>query len=592
MYRGVGRRQLRLFVVATLLLVWSAALQANEEVQTGRPDYDAASWLLVPPAHSIQREAQHFLLPPPEQSGKPPHHQVYADFLSSSFHTHHVPVGAPEHAINSTDAVQLMALVLIRHGDRTPTYVFQNSLSEWPEGSGQLTGLGMKQQHDLGAMLRHRYVNERNLIEPYWRLDQVYCRSTARTRSLQSAEAFFHGFFPPGTGPNLPESEGGGPALPINIQPVPIMSASRYNDTLLYAYKNCPTLKRLIKENKQQPEWQRLSNENQQLFAQLTQIFGEPIGLKHMTKIRTLLNAERIHGKPQLDGITAAMWDKINELGAWVLKSKFRTHEMGKLAIGDLPVEIRNRMKNILIEHYMVDDEEKAATEASPRDSLSPHSIELRRTYSEPSFVLYSAHDGTILALLSALQAKNTKVPYFGAFVTFELFAPINEDPPFVKLWFDDQPLRIPGCDHVCTFANFSAVVEQSHEPDWHRACDIPWLRPLFNNEPRAAADEGAKPFDPAQCAVDEFELRALRTQLAAQQELIEELQAALDYRQLKKDQKQAAEERKLEEKEQRELEKKKQKEQQQAAEEKKSQEKKGENKEVLKQDKPKKKAK
>ena len=476
--------------------------------------------------HSLDKELKHFQLSPSARGGAAQHHnQHYASYLSDGKHTHHVlPGGAASRYDPAVDGQQLMAIVLSRHGDRTPVYVFENSQSDWPEGSGQLTGLGMKQQHDLGALLRQRYVEERQLVEPYWRLDQIYARSTSRTRTLQSAYSFWTGFFPPGTGPNLPSGEGGGPALPINLQPVPVMSASRYNDTLLYAYKNCPKLKRLIKETKASEEWRRATEENAELFARLTEIFGEPIGLKQMTQIKTLLNAERIHGRPQLEGITPEMMVRINALGAWVIKRKFATHEMGKLAAGQLPDEIRNRMRNMIIDHYELKDQEKAATEISPKDVLSPHSILLKRTYSEASFVMFSAHDGTILALLAALQAEDPKVPHFSSFITFELFDPVSADePPVVKLWYDDEPLSIPGCAHRCSFAEFSAAVDRSYEPDWLRTCDIEWLKPLHEQTVNELIQE---------------EVEGLVGTIEGQQELIRELQEALDYKKYKKQEK------------------------------------------------------
>lgn len=512
-------------LILTTLLIRNGVLADEVEEHHVDGDWDGyqhrTGGKLEEHVHHLDKELKHFQLPHSERGGVSHHHEQYSSFLGSSKHTHHVLPGGPASKYDPlADGQQLMSIVLSRHGDRTPVYVFENSISDWPEGSGQLTGLGMKQQHDLGVMLRKRYVEERQLIEPYWRLDQIYARSTSRTRTLQSAYSFWTGFFPPGTGPNLPEGEGGGPALPINLQPVPIMSASRYNDTLLYAYKNCPKLKKLIKEVKASEEWKAMTGANQDLFDRLSEIFGEPIGLKQMTQIKTLLNAERIHGRPQLEGITPEMMARINELGAWAIKKKFATHEMGKLAAGQLPDEIRNRMRNMIIDHYELRDQEKANTEVSPKDVLSPHSIQLKKTYSEASFVMFSAHDGTILALLAALRAENPKVPYFSSFITFELFDPITDDPPIVKIWYDDEPLYIPGCPHRCTFAEFSAAVDESYEPDWLRVCEIEWLKPLH---------------EPTINEIVQEEVQDLLNTIDSQKELINDLQAALDYKKYKK---------------------------------------------------------
>jgi len=377
------------------------------------------------------------------------------------------------------DGDLLLSVVITRHGDRTPVSVYENTESEWPEGSGQLTGLGMKQQSDLGVKFRQRYIEQYGLIDAHWRIDQVYARSTSRCRTLQSAHSFFMGFFPPGTGPNLPLGEGGGPALPINIQPVPVHSYSRYNDSLLYAYKNCPKLKKLIKQTRESDEWRRIEKENAPLLDQLSAIFGEQIKLKHMTSIKTLINAERIHGKPQLPGVTKQMMSKIKTLGAWVIKQKFATHEMGRLGAGFLPAEIRNRMKNMIIDHYELDYHDKSQTEISPKDVLTPKSIQRKQRYKEAPFVLFSAHDGTLLALLSALRAHDYKVPYFSSHLVFELYAGKSErDEPTVKIFYDDEPLSIHGCGHTCSYNQFSRVIDESYEPDWEQVCEIEWLKP------------------------------------------------------------------------------------------------------------------
>jgi hypothetical protein len=69
----------------------------------------------------------------------------------------------------------------------TPTRVFPNSKSRWPEGLGQLTALGLKQMFELGETMRERYVHRFGLLSPRYHADEVWARSTSKDRTLMSA---------------------------------------------------------------------------------------------------------------------------------------------------------------------------------------------------------------------------------------------------------------------------------------------------------------------------------------------------------------------------------------------------------------------
>ncbi len=51
-------------------------------------------------------------------------------------------------------------------------------------------------------------------------------------------QSFMHGFYPEDT-------ETGSKRLPGGLQPVPIHAYAKHHDTVLYAYKNCPMLKKM-----------------------------------------------------------------------------------------------------------------------------------------------------------------------------------------------------------------------------------------------------------------------------------------------------------------------------------------------------------
>ena len=53
----------------------------------------------------------------------------------------------------------IFAIDIIRHGDRTPMIASPEMQKIWPQGLGQLTPKGMRQEYELGKRLRELYVN-------------------------------------------------------------------------------------------------------------------------------------------------------------------------------------------------------------------------------------------------------------------------------------------------------------------------------------------------------------------------------------------------------------------------------------------------
>lgn len=72
-----------------------------------------------------------------------------------------------EEANGSSDSpAAVFAMVLHRHGDRSPTVLLPNDPNndKWPSGKGQLTPLGMSQLATLGQALYARYVTNFSLL--------------------------------------------------------------------------------------------------------------------------------------------------------------------------------------------------------------------------------------------------------------------------------------------------------------------------------------------------------------------------------------------------------------------------------------------
>lgn len=87
------------------------------------------------------------------------------------------------------EKVGVQTVVLVhRHGDRTPVhndFVTDDYPIDWPEGYGQLTGIGVHQLWDLGDELRENYLN----LPLNYTQGLLYSRASDTDRTLQSAQS-------------------------------------------------------------------------------------------------------------------------------------------------------------------------------------------------------------------------------------------------------------------------------------------------------------------------------------------------------------------------------------------------------------------
>jgi len=339
-------------------------------------------------------------------------------------------------SISPTDSHDELVQVIIitRHGDRTPTHAYPNSKSIWPEGFGQLTNIGMRQHYDLGQKFRKRYVDT-NFINSSYNMNDVRVRSSPRERTLMSAQSFMLGFYPPGTGADT---------LPGSVQPVPIFSSLKQHDILLYAYKICPTLKVNKQELERSEDWINTKKKYSPLLRNLSAIFGGELALKDVTGIVNIIQAEAIHNQTSLDGVTPEMFTEMKVLTEWIYKHKFLTKKMGRIGAGNLVQELYHYMNNCTTSH-----------------DLGIHV--------SPKLIFLSAHDGTLLALMSALGLKNLHVPNYASHFVFELH--YNKGQYTVTILYDDEVVTLEGCSEHCPIEQFHNVVKESFPVDWQKEC-------------------------------------------------------------------------------------------------------------------------
>lgn len=344
---------------------------------------------------------------------------------------------------------------LCRHGDRTPISVFPTDpwpIPTWKWGPGQLTPIGEAAQYNLGEILRNRY-------QPPWpmnyTLHAVRARSTDVDRCLMSAESQLAGIFPPGSG--TPH------ALPYEWQAVPVHTAPIGYDALLRAFDHahCPRYDQIMARRKEGKAFQTMEKEHKDFLEHVGKLAGMKISLSNLYIVSDAMVCERAHGRAWATGLTEEVFAKAVNLSDWTLAQMFapgpeeRTpHELARLTAGNLV----QRIKELML------------MAANGNDTV-------------PMFQLFSAHDTTVTALLSALNAFDGVSPPYNSTVMFELWEKnlgddgANDD-FHVVAYYNWKRIVLPGCQEEshCRLGDFVQGIEPiavESEVAWAAECQV-----------------------------------------------------------------------------------------------------------------------
>ncbi|EKF32397.1 acid phosphatase, putative [Trypanosoma cruzi marinkellei] len=139
--------------------------------------------------------------------------------------------------VGEDELVITKLFVLNRHGHRSPNAPYwdycprdRKNRRNYDVYSEDLTGLGMKEEYELGQYLRHKYAD---IIGNRFNRSLHFFRAVGEPRILQSAMAVSQGIFPDGFGP--------GGFLPNRPQFVPVFSDM---DTHEYLLDDVPCFRR------------------------------------------------------------------------------------------------------------------------------------------------------------------------------------------------------------------------------------------------------------------------------------------------------------------------------------------------------------
>ena len=304
----------------------------------------------------------------------------------------------------------VFAVDVIRHGDRTPFDSIPTAPHIWTEGFGALTATGITQEYLLGKKWRALYIDKWHLLPPQYTVGTIYVRSTDINRTLMSAQSALLGLYPPGTGPTLPDGQ---PAAPYGIQPIPIHTVATETDSLLIPdYDKADYHQSLERYFFSSPEWKEKAAELEPKFAQWSTATG--IEITNLIQIESLADTVFIYQRYQIPlppGITNDA-QAIVDAGHWVLAETYKPAEIGHATGGTLLKAIAGYLQ--------------AASEG--KSSLK--------------YVLFSAHDTTLLSAMSCLGKPLTGPPPYASDLKFALFKTDHNDFR-VEIRYNDQTVNL-----------------------------------------------------------------------------------------------------------------------------------------------------
>ncbi|KAF1768122.1 hypothetical protein GCK72_008084 [Caenorhabditis remanei] len=375
----------------------------------------------------------------------------------------HKPRGYKPRKLEEGDEL-LLSQVVWRHGDRAPTGTYptdQHKEEAWPNGWGELTQLGMRQQYALGRLLYKRYVNSTGPAEPLlsssYNSKEVYIRSTDVNRTLVSALANLAGMFENGNrGADYPDSK----RWPNNWTPIPIHTLAEKDDPVGNVFAPCPRAEELTKNIYLGSGFQKFVAENQEFLDFVSEKTGKKVIMPEIYMINDAHYIETLYNMSQPDWITDDVGMKLRNLSQVSTRFLF--------GIGDPYVPELIRLRGGPLLGAMIDKMNHKISCAKKNNEGEECAWIGRLKYHA-----YSAHDTTVYAFLTTFGDEEKVIeggmPHYTASVAVELWN-LKNGGPSVRVLFHSAfhhnyhviTHLAKGCPHNSEFCPLKTFEQRS----------------------------------------------------------------------------------------------------------------------------------
>ncbi|KAK9824986.1 hypothetical protein WJX81_003696 [Elliptochloris bilobata] len=278
--------------------------------------------------------------------------------------------------------------------------------------SGELTLSGQAQARELGAWLRHRYVDSAGFLPPDYQDGVVAACTTNYRRTVDTLAGVLSGLWP---------------SVAANGRIIPAVTSAAIDEVLWGNADNCERLRSMFKAHAARvKEAQKGDARLAELDARVRGVLSLPHDHRvSMMEVHDALTALEHHGLGLPEGADAALKAEVEAEAARRITSLVAPaagaasrEDILRLSMGRLFEQIVARMDA-----------------AAGRVSAAP----------QPRLALYSGHDTTIMPLLVTLGGDLSHWPPYVSNLAFELWAVPEGGDPLVRVLYNREELALNG---------------------------------------------------------------------------------------------------------------------------------------------------